>query len=76
MTAALIGSNIGVPAIPNDPVRTKTYSYGVNAGGTSYILGAQLEGTNTALDNDVDGTVNGVDCFGVATSDTIYCVQL
>ena len=79
IVATLTGSNIGVPAIPNDPVTTKTYFYGVSTDGTSYVLGAGLEGSNTALDNDVDGTdVFGVNCniAGAGTIENVYCVQL
>ena len=80
MTAALVGAgpadtNIGVTAISDDPVRTQHYFYGVEntpgKEGTSYVLGATLEGSNSALDNDIDGTV-----FGVVCEDPVYCVQL
>jgi hypothetical protein len=41
---ALIGSNLGVTQIPNDPSGgSATYTYGVNGAGTSYILEATLE---------------------------------
>ena len=72
MTQALIGSAIGVSQIPNDPTSGKTYYYGANAVGSSYVVGAKLEDSgNQALSQDIDGTVNGVDC-----ADPVYCVQL
>jgi hypothetical protein len=41
---ALIGSNIGVTSIPNDPSGgAATYAYGVDSSGASYILEATLE---------------------------------
>ena len=79
LTAALTGAGIGVSLVPNDPNTGSTYAYGSNAGGTSansYVLRAILENTNNpALNNDMDGTVYGVDCT-VGSPETAYCVQL
>lgn len=71
LTDALSGSNIGISKVPNDPRAGDTYEYG-STSGSSYVLGARLENTNSAqLRDDIDGTVEGVDC-----SDPVYCVQL
>lgn len=67
------GGNVGVSNVPNDPRAGAgaSYFYGTNAG-SDYVIGATLEDDkNPALDNDIDGTVNGVACDGA-----VYCVQL
>ncbi len=72
LTSALTGSNLGISNVPSDPTAGSNYIYGASAGGTSYVIGAALEDAgNSALAQDVDGTVNGVDC-----ADPVYCVQL
>lgn len=56
-------TTLGVTAA--DPVSTRNYFYGGNAGGTAYVLGAALEDVDaSALDsgNDVDGSVLGCNC--------------
>lgn len=71
---ALLGSGIGVNSIPCDPLDSTCVSnpYLYSSDGTSYVLGAQLEQPNTALDNDVDvDPFGGLDC-----TDPVYCVQL
>lgn len=76
LQTALTGSIIGVSQVPNDPTSGKNYLYGVSTGGASYVLGAMLEEqSNSALQNDVDGSVFGVDC-GTASADTTYCLTL
>ena len=72
LTAALTGSNLDINNIPNDPTAGSNYFYGASAGGASYILGARLEDpNNSALTQDIDGSVYGVNC-----DDPVYCVQL
>lgn len=68
----LINAGIGVSKIPDDPLNdaTRYYRYGGSADGTNYVLGAQLEQQDVALDNDVDGSVNGINC-----DDLVYCIQ-
>lgn len=70
-------SNLGVSRIPNDPSSGRTYVYG-STDGTTYVIGAQLEDrSNIVLNEDIDGTVEGVDCgTGSTGTDTVYCVQL
>lgn len=61
-----------VKTLPTDPFTENNYSYGVNDATTptEYTLGARLESsTNTNLNNDVDGTSNGISC-----NDPVYCV--
>lgn len=55
---------------------SKKYSYGVNADGLSYTIGAELERDNSVLKDDIDDgnpNTNGVSC-GSATDDKIYCI--
>lgn len=72
LQAALIGSGIGVTAVPNDPTSGVNYFYGTSENGTSYVLGALLENSaNANLSQDIDGVVDGVNC-----DDPVYCVEL
>jgi type II secretion system protein G len=70
-----------IPTEPMDPQNTTTpYDYAPNAASdaTSYVLRATLETDHTALDNDIDGTVNTVACGDPSdgSSTTLYyCVQ-
>jgi len=69
-------TGIGVSSIPKDPLTNvgKTYYYGRSSDGQDYVLGAQLETKDPALDDDVDGTVYGINC-GSEVGDTIYCIR-
>ncbi len=60
--------------VPNDPHRGRSYMYTVGAGGTSYVLRAQLERRHRVLGEDIDGTVLGVNCADVAPN-FFYCVR-
>lgn len=71
LTATLKAAGIGVNSVPNDPTPTANYVYGLNSDKNSYVLGAKLEdGSNPALNSDIDGTVYGVNC-----DDPVYCIQ-
>jgi len=71
-TLATPGSSLGVSRIPNDPSAGKTYYYGSDGTGTTYVIGATMEDVNNSvLKDDIDGSVLGVSC-----DDPIYCVQL
>jgi len=61
-----------VKQVADDPRGgTNHYFYGRDASGNGYVVGATLEDSNsTLLANDVDGTVNTVNC-----ADPVYCVQ-
>lgn len=70
LTAAISGSGFG--SIPNDPTGGTNYLYGASANGVGYVLGAKLEDAgSSALTQDIDGIVNGVNC-----DDPVYCLQL
>ena len=57
-------------SVPGDP-GTGTYEYGVAADNQDYVLNATLEDSNnSALDDDVDGTVYTISCV-----DPEYCIQ-
>lgn len=68
-----------IPVQPLDPQSGTAYTYGPNAGtnATSYVLRSTLETDHSALDNDVDGTVNTVDCGATpeVAGAYYYCVQ-
>ena len=65
---------IGVSRIPNDPITTRTYQYGVEDEGQDYVLGANLETQDAALDNDIDGSVYVIDCDD-PVDDPVYCIR-
>lgn len=79
LTTLLTGANIGVTKVPDDPQSpSKSYDYGTDSSFQNYVISANLEVRNQALNNDIDnptsgGFVYGVDC-GVAATDAIYCV--
>lgn len=73
VSGALTQSNLGVYQVPNDPIAAKTYSYGTNAGGSEYTIGAQLEDLNNpSLQQSIDGTSDGVPC---SRSTGFYCIK-
>lgn len=76
LKSSLTGASIGVSTVSNDPLSPdRTYRYGVSSDGQNYVIAATLEDSgNSALKDDPDGTVYGIDC-GSSTADTIYCVQ-
>ncbi len=62
--------------LPQDPMKDdgRTYYYGVSSDQQNYTVGATLENKdNVVLNDDVDGTSNGVDC-GSPDDDSVYCV--
>lgn len=73
LSAALLGSNLGIASVPNDPTPGVNYFYGTNFAGTSYTIGAQLEDrSNSALQQAPSGWSNGVSCSQAG----VYCVGL
>lgn len=72
LESVLIGAGIGVSRIANDPTSSQSYMYG--SSGQSYTLGAKLQGQDPALNDDIDGFSNGIDCTGGST-DTVYCLS-
>lgn len=71
MSAALLGSELGISKVPNDPQSGKSYIY-QSASGTSYVLGATLENEGSSqLKEDIDENSENADC-----EDPVYCVQL
>jgi prepilin-type N-terminal cleavage/methylation domain-containing protein len=70
MVPSVTGATIGISKLPNDPSSGQTYFYGTD--GPRYIVGAKFEdGNNPALNDDIDGTVFGVDC-----DDPVYCIDI
>jgi general secretion pathway protein G len=80
LETTLAGAGIGVSSIPDDPRNTGAfiYAYGSDATGSTYVIRATIEdNSNSALNDDIDGTVQGVDCgSGGAGTDGFYCVSL
>jgi prepilin-type N-terminal cleavage/methylation domain-containing protein len=70
----LVNSEVGISAIPNDPVPNQTYYYGVDSTDfQSYVLGAKFSTPDhSALKEptELDGTVLGVNC-----DDPVFCVK-
>lgn len=58
-------------AVPQDP-GSNAYTYVQITSGSDYLLRAQLEGQNSALNSDLDGTIASTDC---ADATFFYCVQ-
>ena len=69
-------TGVGVSKIAKDPLNSTgwTYYYGRSSNGQDYVIGAKLETKDPALDDDIDGSVYGVDC-GSVVDDTIYCIR-
>ncbi len=56
-------------------VSGKKYFYGVSSDGLNYTMGAQLERSNSVLQDDVDeSSSNGVDCQDTG-SNPVYCIS-
>lgn len=68
--AALVSGGF-MPAVPTDP-GSNSYTYVQISSGSDYLLRAQLEATNGALNSDLDGTIASTDC---ADTTFFYCVQ-
>ena len=80
----LTNADIGINQIPKDPLNNTTYiyRYGADDAGTDYVLGAQLEQCDNALNSDIDdASIYGINCSdqntNCKTSDTykIYCIK-
>ena len=77
----LTGAQIGTNQIPKDPTSSRDYVYRVDAAGTTYVLGAQLEDTTgnimqssyTGALPDTGTTVPGGAACGTAG---FYCLSL
>ena len=59
--------------VPKDP-GPDGYEYGHGEAGLSYVLKATFERENSALQEDIDGSVNGLDCTET-DSNFYYCIQ-
>ncbi len=75
LTTELIGADVGVNRVPDDPLSDQHYIYGNNDPSgvpTDYVLGATLEESeNIALDDDIDdSSLYSVDC-----TDPVYCIR-
>ena len=74
LQSELVNSEVGISAIPNDPIPGQTYYYGVDSSDfQSYVLGAKFSTPDhSALKEptELDGTVLGVNC-----DDPVFCVK-
>jgi prepilin-type N-terminal cleavage/methylation domain-containing protein len=66
--------------LPNFPIEVITthppYQYGVDAKGQSYVIKAVLEQVNSALQNDIDGTLHSINCGVQGPAEREYCVTI
>jgi len=60
---------IGVNQVPKDPLNDATRYYRYGGTTTDYVLGALLEQSDVALNDDIDATVNSIAC-----ADPVYCI--
>ena len=60
-----------ITSVPSDP-STGTYQYYISTAASpqNYVLGATLEGTPSALDDDIDAATYGLTC-----TDPVYCIS-
>ncbi|MBI3046370.1 MAG: type II secretion system protein [Candidatus Harrisonbacteria bacterium] len=72
LETTLAGAGIGVAKIANDPNSAQSYMYASD--GQNYTLGARFQGQDPVLNDDIDGTSNGIDCIG-GSPETVYCLQ-
>jgi len=70
LTTALLDVTTQVPTDPG----ANDYTYGYGPDGLSYVLRAELERENSALQEDIDGTVYTVACDD-STVPFYYCIQ-
>jgi len=82
LTNTIAAAHSGVTTLPNDPTRGATYGYASD--GTTYVIGAELEDSNNAIQSSLtmpsglswmilpEGGQNGTTC-GTAG---LYCVNL
>ena len=78
LRAVLADADIGVSSadnVPRDPVNTATYDYGIDSTNQNYVLRAVFDGPNSALDQDLEGTINGIDCTDT-TANLYYCIGI
>lgn len=77
LMTTLIGGGIGVTRIPKDPLSpNRTYEYGVSGDNQDYVLKADLETEDHSLEDDIDGSVHGLDCgSGGSDTDDFYCIR-
>jgi type II secretion system protein G len=61
-------------SVPKDP-GTYAYFYESDLDAQAYVLKAQLENANTALKDDVNGTVNGCVCDDGTDKPYNYCIK-
>lgn len=61
-----------MPAVPQDPTGVNSYDYAPDDNQTSFVIKGVLEDPDhPALDADVNGTQNGIDC-----DDPAYCIKI
>ena len=70
----LVNANLGITSIPNDPLSTQTYYYGVESSDRQgYVLGSKFSISDHASlkeSTELDGTILGVSC-----DDPVFCIQ-
>jgi prepilin-type N-terminal cleavage/methylation domain-containing protein len=74
LTDTLTKGGIGVNQVPHDPSTGSSYKYGIDAGGTSYVLEAVLE--QDTSDSKQGLKTNPVPGSSIACGGYNYCVSL
>lgn len=76
LSTILKNAGIGITSISKDPLSpSQEYYYGIAANNQTYVLGAKIDPNNSAMREDVDGTVFSIDCGSATPPDSVYCVQ-
>jgi prepilin-type N-terminal cleavage/methylation domain-containing protein len=76
MSTALTGSAIGISNVPNDPSAGKTYQYGTDAAGDTYVIQATLEnGNNSVFNNYTAPSITNITGITSCTQPS-YCKTL
>jgi hypothetical protein len=73
---SLTESNLGVSAVPNDPLAGATYYYGTNGDNSRYVIAAKMDGaTSTAFQSYLPPSLTGLRASGLAScAKPYYCL--
>lgn len=75
----LTSAGIGTNQIPRDPTTSRSYVYRVDAAGTTYVLGAQLEDiTGNVINSSYTGSLpdTGIPTSATCGNEGFYCLTL
>lgn len=77
-SSAMIGSDIGITSIPNDPSAGAKYYYGTDSTGLRYIIAARLEDVNNLVFSTYKPlSLSGISASGLTSCNApMYCLSL